>query len=153
MHKRMVGNHHLDHQHHAHQYNTIDHFHNRHRLTTSIVPSCIYDFERQKKITINAHSSVLAGTSHPPLIHPSTRTSNTSPINTEPPKDLSPQFKQREHHSNQMTENKEHRSKTNPQTNKMAPKQARASAKSKELQTAETPLVRRLKNIKNANVE
>ena len=35
----------------------------------------------------------------------------------------------------------------------MAPKQSRASAKAKELQTAETPLVRRLKNIKNAKVE
>ena len=34
----------------------------------------------------------------------------------------------------------------------MAPKQARALAKAKELQTAETPLVRRLKNIKNAKV-
>ena len=35
----------------------------------------------------------------------------------------------------------------------MAPKQTRASAKAKELQTTETPLVRRLKNIKNAKVQ
>ena len=35
----------------------------------------------------------------------------------------------------------------------MAPKQTRASAKAKELQTAETPIVRRLKNIKNAKVQ
>ena len=35
----------------------------------------------------------------------------------------------------------------------MAPKQTRASAKAKELHTAETPLVRRLKNIKNAKVK
>ena len=35
----------------------------------------------------------------------------------------------------------------------MALKQTRASAKTKELQTAETPLVRRLKNIKNAKVQ
>ena len=35
----------------------------------------------------------------------------------------------------------------------MAPKQTRASAKTKELQTMETPLVRRLKNIKNAKVQ
>ena len=35
----------------------------------------------------------------------------------------------------------------------MAPKQTRASAKAKELQTAETPLVWRLKNIKNAKVQ
>ena len=34
----------------------------------------------------------------------------------------------------------------------MAPKQTRAAAKAKELQTAETPLVRRLKNIKNSKV-
>ena len=34
----------------------------------------------------------------------------------------------------------------------MEPKQTRASAKAKELQTAETPLVRRLKNIKNSKV-
>ena len=34
----------------------------------------------------------------------------------------------------------------------MAPKQTRASSKAKELQTAETPLVHRLKNIKNAKV-
>ena len=35
----------------------------------------------------------------------------------------------------------------------MAPKQTRALAKAKELQTTETPLVRRLKNIKNAMVQ
>ena len=35
----------------------------------------------------------------------------------------------------------------------MAPKQTIASAKAKELQTTETPLVRRLKNIKNAKVQ
>ena len=35
----------------------------------------------------------------------------------------------------------------------MAPKQTRATAKAKELQTAETPLLRRLKNIKNAKVQ
>ena len=38
-------------------------------------------------------------------------------------------------------------------TDKMAPKQNRALAKTKELQTVETPLVRRLKNIKNAKVQ
>ena len=35
----------------------------------------------------------------------------------------------------------------------MAPKQTRASTKAKELQTADTPLVRRLKNIKNSKVQ
>ena len=35
----------------------------------------------------------------------------------------------------------------------MAPKQTRAAAKTKELQTAETPLMRRLRNIKNAKVQ
>ena len=35
----------------------------------------------------------------------------------------------------------------------MAPKQTRASTKAKELQDADTPLVRRLKNIKNMKVQ
>ena len=35
----------------------------------------------------------------------------------------------------------------------MAPKQTRASAKTKELQAMEKPLVRRLKNIKNAKMQ
>ena len=35
----------------------------------------------------------------------------------------------------------------------MAPKQTRALTKAKEVQVADTPLVRRLKNIKNANVQ
>ena len=52
-----------------------------------------------------------------------------------------------------MTKSQKYRSKVNQQTDKMAPKQTRAAAKAKELQTAETPLVRRLKNIKNAKVQ
>ena len=52
-----------------------------------------------------------------------------------------------------MTDNQEHRSKTDPPTDKMAPKHTRASTKAKELQTAETPLVRILKNIKNDKVQ
>ena len=48
-----------------------------------------------------------------------------------------------------MTKIQEHRSKINQQTDKMAPKQIRSSAKTKEPQTVKTPLVRRLKNIKN----
>ena len=35
----------------------------------------------------------------------------------------------------------------------MAPKQTRASTKAKELQAADTPLVRRLKKIKNSKVQ
>ena len=35
----------------------------------------------------------------------------------------------------------------------MAPKQTKAAPKSKELQTMETPLIRRLRNIKNAKVQ
>ena len=35
----------------------------------------------------------------------------------------------------------------------MAPKQARAAAKTKELQIVATPLMRRLRNIKNAKVQ
>ena len=35
----------------------------------------------------------------------------------------------------------------------MAPKQTRALTKAKEIQAADTPLVRRLKNIKNAKVQ
>ena len=93
MHKNMTGNDHVHNQHHAHRHDTIDHFHNRHRPMTSIVPSPIHDFERQNQITINAHSSVLAGPSRPPLIHSSTKTSNASTINTAPPKDHSLEFK------------------------------------------------------------
>ena len=35
----------------------------------------------------------------------------------------------------------------------MAPKQTRAATKTKELQSAETPLMRRLRNIKNTKVQ
>ena len=52
-----------------------------------------------------------------------------------------------------MTKNQEYQSKFDQHTNKMAPKQTRAIAKAKELQTAETPLMRRLKKIKNSKVQ
>ena len=43
--------------------------------------------------------------------------------------------------------------KADQETDKMAPKQTRAAAaKTKELQSVETPLMRRLRNIKNAKV-
>ena len=79
----MTGNHHYDNQHHAHRHNTIDHFHNQHRPTTSTVPSFIHDYERQNQITINANSIVHAGPSRPPLIHPSTNTSSVTAINSK----------------------------------------------------------------------
>ena len=128
----MTGNHHLDNRHHGHRHNTIDHFHrptttinhshNRHRLTTSIVPSRIHDIECRKQFTINAHSSILVGTSRLPLIHPLTHTSTASLINTGLPKDHSPQFIQREHQSIQTTESREYLSEIDHQTDKMAPK-------------------------------
>ena len=149
----MTENHHFNNQHHAHRHNTIDRSHNRHRPTNSEIPSCLHDYGQQNQITINANSSVHAGPSRPPLIHPSTETSNASTINIEPLKDHLSHLKQREQLSNQMTESQEYRSKIHQQTNKMAPKQTRAVAKAKELQTTETPLVRRLKNIKNAKVQ
>ena len=52
-----------------------------------------------------------------------------------------------------MTKNQEHHCKTDPPIDKIAPKQIKALAKAKELQIVETPLVRRLKNIKNAKVQ
>ena len=148
----MTGNNHFHHQHHAYQDDTIKNFHNRHRLTTSIVPSRIHDLKYWKQFTINAHSSVLAGTSCSPLIHSSTKTSKASPINTGPLKDHSLQFIQREHQSIQLTKSREPLSEIDHQTDTMAPKQTRASTKTKELQAVDTPLVQRLKNIKNSKV-
>ena len=133
MQKTMTGNYHFENRHHDHRHNVIDHFHNRHRPTTLIVPSRIHDLERQKQFTINVHLSVIARTSHPPLIHSSTKTSIASPINTRPPKDHSPQFIQREHQSIQSTKRREYLSEIDHQTNTMAPKQTRASTKAKEL--------------------
>ena len=44
--------------------------------------------------------------------------------------------------------------KADQENNKMAPKQTRAAAaKTKEIESAETPLMRRLRNIKNAKVQ
>ena len=116
----MTGNHHFDKRHHAHRHNPIDHFHNRHQPTTSRVPSRIHDLKHRNQSEINSHLSVPAGTSRLPLIHFSTKTSNASPINTEPLKDQSLQF--REHQSIQTTEKQNHLSEINQQTNKMAPK-------------------------------
>ena len=120
---------------------------------TSKVTSCLHDYERQNQITINANSSAHAEPSHLPLIHPSTETLNASTIYTGLQKDHLQYFKQREQLSNQKTKNQEYRSEVDQQTDKMAPKQTRAPAKSKELKTAETPLIRRLRNIKNAKVQ
>ena len=127
----MTGNHHYDNRHYAHRHNTIDRSHDRHRPTNSKVPSRIHVYERQNKITINANSSVHAGPSRPPLIQPSTKTSNASTINTEPPKYHLPHFKQREKLNNQTTESQEYQSKINQQTDKMEPKQTRATSKAK----------------------
>ena len=126
----MTRNHHQDNRHHTHRHNTID---NRHRPTTSKVPSRLHDYDQQNPISINANSSVHAGPSRPPLIHPSTKTSNISTINTEPPKDHLQHSEWREQLSNQTTENQEYRSKIDPQTYKMEPKQTRVAAKAKEL--------------------
>ena len=59
----------------------------------------------------------------------------------------------REKFSKQKTENQESLIKVEQKTKKMAPKQTRAATKTKELETTETPLLRRLRNIKNAKVQ
>ena len=96
----MIGNDHYDNRYHAHQHNTFDRSHNQHRPTTSKIPSYLHDYGRQNQITINANSSVHAGPSCLPLIHPSKKMSNASTINTESPKDHLQHFKQREQLSN-----------------------------------------------------
>ena len=114
--------------------------------------SRLHDYERQNQITINANSSDRTGPSLPPLIHPSTKTSNASLRNNGPKEDHLQCFKQREQLSKQKTENQETCSKVEQKYDKMAPKQTRAVAKTKELQTAETPLMRRLRKINKAKV-
>ena len=59
--------------------------------------------------------------------------SNASPINTRPQEDHLQYFEQREQLSKQKTENQESRSKVEQKTDKMAPKQTRATTKTKEL--------------------
>ena len=79
----MTGNHRLDSQHYTHRHTTIDRSHDQHRPTTLQVTSHFHDYECQNQITINANSRDRAGPSRPPLIHPSTKMSNASPINTK----------------------------------------------------------------------
>ena len=154
-HKTMTGKQHFATRHHDHQPSSstipVDHSQHQYQPMSSIVPLRIHDLEHRKKVTINSHSHPPAGTSRPPLIHPSPHTTTTSPINTGLLKDHSPQSIQREHHSTQSTKSREPLSDID-QTNTMAPKQTRASTKAKEIQAADTPLVRRMKNIKNAKV-
>ena len=59
---------------------------------------------------------------------------------------------QREHQSIQSTKSREPLTEIDNQTDTMASKQTRALTKAKEIQAADTPLVHRLKNIKNAKV-
>ena len=76
------------------------------------------------------------------------------PINIRPEKDHLPYFEEIEQFSSHKIENREPVRKFNQETDEIAPKQTRAAAaKTKERQSAETPLMRRLRNIKNAKVQ
>ena len=94
------------------------------------------------------------GPSFPPLIHPSTESSHAPPINTTLEKYHLPYSEEIEQPSIQKFESRDPVRKVDQETDKMAPKQTRSStAKTKELQSTETPLMRRLRNIKNAKVQ
>ena len=135
----------------------IDRSHNQHQPMTLEFPSCLHDYgqkERQNQITINANPKDRTGPSLPPLIHPLTETSTAPPINIGPEKDHLQYFEEIEQFSNQKVENREPVRKVYQETDEMASKKTRAAAvKTKELQSVETPLMRRLRNIKNSKVQ
>ena len=152
----MTRNQRFNSRHQTHRHTTIDRSHDQHRPTNPKVKSCLHDYsqkEHQNQITINAKPRDCAGTSLPPLIHPLTEMSNTPPINTRIEKDHLQYFEEIEQFSNQKVENREPIRKFKQETDKMAPKETRAiAAKTKELQSAETTLMRTLRNIKNDKV-
>ena len=129
----MTGNQRFDTRHYTHRHTTIDRSYYRHRPTTLKVTSRLHDYEHKNQITINTNSSACAGPSLPPLIHPSINTSNASPINTGPKEDNLQYFEQGEKLSKQKTENQKTLRKVKHRTDKMAPKQTRSAAKTKEL--------------------
>ena len=103
--------------------------------------------------TLNATSINRPRPSFPPLIPSSTSSPLTPPINTTSEKDSLPRFEEIEQPSTQKFESINLVEKVDQEIDKMAPKQTRAAiAKPKELESTKTPLVRRLRNIKNAKV-
>ena len=152
----MIENQCLDKWHQTHRHTTINRSHDRHWPTTPKVKSRLHDYgqkERQNQITFNTKLIDHAGPSFPPLIHPSTESSPAPPINTTPEKDHLPCFEEIKQPSIQKYERRNLVSKADQETDKMALKQTRvAAAKTNELQFAETPLMRRLRNIKNTKV-
>ena len=75
------------------------------------------------------------------------------PINTTLDKDFTPLYEDLERHNYQTSESKLSTKKAEPETDKMAPKQTRAmTTKEKELESAITPLMKQLENIKKAKV-
>ena len=152
----IYNNQHFDNRHQTHRHTTINHSRDRHWPTTLKVKSCLHNYgqkEHQNQITINANPRDCNGTSLLPLIHPSTETSPTPPINIGSEKDHLLYFEEIEQFNSQKFERWEPVRKVNQETDEMAPKQTRAvAAKTKELQSGETPLMWRLRNIKNAKV-
>ena len=74
---------------------------------TPKVKSCLHDYGqkvRQNQNAINANSRDRVGPSLPPLIHRSTETSPTPPINIGPEKDHLPCFEEIEQFNNQKIE-------------------------------------------------
>ena len=93
------------------------------------------------------------GPSFSPLIPSSSKTPYTPPINTTLEKYFIPRFEEIEKPVTQKFERRNLVKKSDQETDRMVAKQTRAVAtKTKELEYVETPLVRRLRNIKNKKV-
>ena len=124
---------------------------------TPKVKSRLHDYsqkERQNQNAFNTNSIDRPGPSLPPLIPPSTKLSSAPPINTTPNKNSLPRFEKIEQPSIQKFESRNLIKKADQETDRMAPKQTRATAaKTKEVESTKIPLVRRLRNIKNAKVQ
>ena len=151
----MTATHPFDNRQHFHRPSSstihADRFHHRHRPSTSRVPSHINGLERRTR-SPKSHSSITVGLSSPPLIHPVRHSTIPTPINNGPSKVHSPHPLQIEHSHPPSTSTHEPCSNSD-QSKIMAPKLTHTAAKAKELQVEDTPLVQRLKNIKNAKVQ
>ena len=89
-----------------------------------------------------------------PLITPSTRSPSAPPKNTTPVENHILFHQDLERQNYQIPVSKSTKNKSEPKTDKMAPKQTRAmKAKVKELESVVSPLVKRLRNIKNTKVQ
>ena len=147
---------HFDNRHPYHQQAIIDHPQDQHRQMTPKVKSRLHDYgqkERQNQNALNAPIIDCPGLSFLPLIPSSTKPLSTPPINTTSEKYFLLRFEEIEQPSTQKFESRNPVKKANQETDKMAPKQTRAAAaKTKELESVETPLVRILRNSNNAKV-